>query len=396
MKPQIVPYHSGSHEIKFIHDTMVRSKILYNTVLFSVFVFLFLLPVIRVTVSVQGRGIVRPLTEVTEIRVIPAAPVASVCVSEGRSVAQGDTLLLLESVGVRSKIEFITKELQETKDYIIDLQNLNGIEEVKYFHSDLYRSQHGNFSRKLAEINFRIERAHGEVARQQPLYENHLISEKEYEELVNCGAQLENEKKVMEAFQKLQWRSELDRYCSSRDSYVSQLDQLQKELQLHVIKSPVNGTVESFAGIYPGCNLQSGQVVAVISPDNSLIAELYVPAGKIGLLSGGMPVRIQIDAFNYNEWGMVTGHITRISEDYMLVNNVPAFKVQCSLDSMVLRLKNGTPGRIKKGMTMNVRFIVARRSLFQLLYQKTDDWLNPSRNAAGMNPFTGIRYNQPL
>jgi membrane fusion protein, peptide pheromone/bacteriocin exporter len=29
-------------------------------------------------------------------------------------------------------------------------------------------------------------------------------------------------------------------------------------------------------------------------------------------------------------------------------------------------------------MTLRARFVVARRSIFQLLYDKADDWLNPA------------------
>jgi HlyD family secretion protein len=121
-------------------------------------------------------------------------------------------------------------------------------------------------------------------------------------------------------------------------------------------------------------------VVAVISPENSLIAEVIVPAKHIGMLFIGMPVKIQMDAFDYNQWGMVSGRITGISDDYHLVNNAPVFKVKCTLDTPFLRLKNGTTGLIKKGMTLNARFIIASRTLFQLLYQKSDDWLNPGRS----------------
>jgi len=32
----------------------------------------------------------------------------------------------------------------------------------------------------------------------------------------------------------------------------------------------------------------------------------------------------------------------------------------------------------KKGMTLQARFIVTKRSLWQLLYDKVDDWANPN------------------
>ncbi|MEJ5265646.1 MAG: HlyD family secretion protein, partial [Bacteroidales bacterium] len=42
-------------------------------------------------------------------------------------------------------------------------------------------------------------------------------------------------------------------------------------------------------------------------------------------------------------------------------------------------LKNGIKGYLKKEMTVKARFIVTNRSLFQILYQKTDKWLNPTQ-----------------
>jgi hypothetical protein len=32
---------------------------------------------------------------------------------------------------------------------------------------------------------------------------------------------------------------------------------------------------------------------------------------------------------------------------------------------------------LTKGLTLQAEFIVARRSLYQLIYDKADDWLNP-------------------
>ena len=39
--------------------------------------------------------------------------------------------------------------------------------------------------------------------------------------------------------------------------------------------------------------------------------------------------------------------------------------------------KNGYKGDISKGMTLTARFLIANRSLWQLLYDKVDNWLNP-------------------
>tara|TARA_R110002051_G_scaffold321948_1_gene411051 strand:- start:217 stop:534 length:318 start_codon:yes stop_codon:yes gene_type:complete len=100
----------------------------------------------------------------------------------------------------------------------------------------------------------------------------------------------------------------------------------------------------------------------------------------IGLLRTGTQVKIQVLAFNYNQWGMATGKIITISNDVLIINEIPMFKITCSIDQTELKLKNGFKGKLKKGMTINARFRIANRSAFNLLYDKVDDWFNPNKS----------------
>ncbi|WAC41492.1 HlyD family efflux transporter periplasmic adaptor subunit [Pedobacter sp. SL55] len=113
-------------------------------------------------------------------------------------------------------------------------------------------------------------------------------------------------------------------------------------------------------------------------PDSSLIAFCYVKPSDIGLIKKGQRVRFQIDAFNYNQWGMLTGKVIDIAEDITQQNQTMYFKVKCKLDQQYLQLKNGYKGNIKKGMSLTANFTIAKRSLLQLLYDRVDDWMNPS------------------
>ncbi|RZL28184.1 MAG: HlyD family efflux transporter periplasmic adaptor subunit, partial [Pedobacter sp.] len=142
---------------------------------------------------------------------------------------------------------------------------------------------------------------------------------------------------------------------------------------------PLTGTVQELKGIQPGSSISANEILGEISPDSGLIAETYVQPKDIGLLNIGTKARFQIDAYNYNQWGMATGKIISISSDVFMQNGgQPFFKVRCLLDKNSLNLKNGYVGKIKKGMTLQARFFVTRRTLFQLLYDKADDWLNPN------------------
>jgi hypothetical protein len=77
---------------------------------------------------------------------------------------------------------------------------------------------------------------------------------------------------------------------------------------------------------------------------------------------------------------MLEGKILEISNDaYLLEDNRTVFMVKCNLNQNHLALKNGFKGYVKKGMTFQSNFIVTQRTIFQLLYDKVDSWLNPGR-----------------
>lgn len=123
------------------------------------------------------------------------------------------------------------------------------------------------------------------------------------------------------------------------------------------------------------------QKIAEISPDSTLMAVAYISPKDVGFIKPGQQVAFQVDAFNYNDWGLAKGKIAEIADDLSLVGEQQvAFRVICALDQTHLKLKNGYAGELRKGMTFNGRFLVARRSLFQLLYDKVDDWMNPAIN----------------
>jgi multidrug resistance efflux pump len=368
----------------FLSTRTVKTKAIYIVVIFAILIVLVLLPIIKVSLSVQSRGIIRPVTEKTEIKAMQSELVNQIFIREGMHVNKGDTLLVFRNDILQSKIQFLQSEFEKIEQYIIDLNIL--VKKSKgNIKSGLYTQQQTLHKKKISELDLRIDKARKEQQRNKLLYEKQLIPEKDYDDLTFNLTLLKKEKSILQSTQIGEWKSDLARYSSELKNQYNQLKQLVKENELYVIISPVSGTVEEFSGIYPGSLLQGGQTIAVLSPKSDIVAELYISAKDIGYIQQGQKAKIQIDAFDYNEWGIIEGNIISISEDYVLLDNTPVFKVKCKLNNQYLELNNGVKGTLKKGMTVNARFMIAKRSLFQLLYQKSDDWLNPSRNLVSQN-----------
>ena len=176
------------------------------------------------------------------------------------------------------------------------------------------------------------------------------------------------------------WQADLNTLRNSHDEMYVSLNQDIKDKDMCYIKSPVSGTLDQFSGIYRGSSVRVGESLAVISPDSTLYFEIYVTPRNIGYISIGMTVNVQIESFNYNEWGTVSGEVNDISSDCITDGQGNSYyKVKCSMDKTYLQRKNGRIGRLKKGMTVSAHFMITRRSLFDLLYQRLDDWVNPTQ-----------------
>jgi len=175
----------------------------------------------------------------------------------------------------------------------------------------------------------------------------------------------------------LKWQTSLRDLVNENMDLESSIIQNNKEKQNYVITAPISGSITHFTGIQAGNFLAPGQTICQISPARGLIVECYLSPSDIGYIRKNMSVNFQMDAFNYNQWGLGDGRVLEISPDIFQLENNAYFKVRCSLDQKHLTLKNGYKGNLTKGMSLTARFQVTERTLFQLLYDKVDDWLNP-------------------
>ena len=107
--------------------------------------------------------------------------------------------------------------------------------------------------------------------------------------------------------------------------------------------------------------------------NHNLIVECYVTPSELGFLRLNDLVKFQIDAFPHNQWGLASGKVLHINYDLTMVQDKPMFKVVCSLNETSLFLSKSICGNLRKGMTLAARFTLAKRTVFQLLFDKTND-----------------------
>jgi len=371
--PEIIEYSTESHFAR----RYSRTWIIYLAVLLAVSSALVSLPFIYVEVSTQARGIIRTEFENNQLQMAVTGEVIDIRMTENQIVTKGDTLLVLNSDVIDVQINRATERIDEYTAFIRDISallagNFSALQTPKYLYErNLFRASENehqtridffrnelNISRRLQEQN---AIAPNEYLRDKNTYENAVRS------LSNLREQFRN-----------RWQAERTAYEQDINGLQAEIRRLTAEKTRYVLLAPVSGSIMQFSGIRNGNFITPGQVIAQISGNHDLLVECFVSPADIGFIRENQKVRFQLDAFNHNQWGMAQGRVMEISRDVIIVDNQPFFRVRSSLDNEYLQLRNGYQGNLTKGMTLTARFRLTDRTLWQLLFDKVDKWLNPN------------------
>lgn len=383
MQKQLYPVDQVEHSLEqHLSRHSTRSQVIYSAILLALLAGVALLPIVRVGVSVQSSGIIRPVTEKHELKARTSGFADRVEVRQGARVEKGQILYHLRAAPLEERISLLTSQLAQQQDFIHDLELLTGSRTPQSlalgaFRTPKYRQEYVQLTNELAERKIQEEKALRELDRTRSLTERNLAPLTQLDDHEFRLQQIRSERALLVERYQSGWQSALTSARMDLEELRTQEGQMEEERSLYTVRSPVTGSVEQVASISPGSYVQAGEQLAVVSPDSGMVAEIYVSPRDVGLLRVGMPARILVDAFNYNDWGFASGRIDEISSDFMLVNQQPVFRARVLLDDTHLQLRNGFRGELRKGMTLRARFIVAERTLLQLLRDDINDWLNP-------------------
>jgi multidrug resistance efflux pump len=356
-----------------------KSKIIYGIILASLIGALVSLPFIDVTIYNTSQGLIRPDKERILLQSSTSGTIIFHQLINNLPIKKGDTLILINNLAITQQIKTTTSQLNETNIFIEDLKILSSNSQVSNKLESLKYKQEYNFhQQKLSELDTRFQKIKVDYNRNLKLFEKGVISKME---LDNSKLAYDLALNSIDQYKKQQnstWQTEWVNYQNRLKELENTQIQLEENNKLSVIKAPVSGTLLNVKGIEKGSFIATGVQLAEISPATDLIVECYISPIDIGLLKKENKVNFQITAFNYNQWGYASGEIITIGNDVQMINNTPMFKVLCSLNQDLVQLKNGFKGDLKKGMLVNARFEITERSLFDLLYDKMDDWVNPA------------------
>ncbi len=356
----------------------VRSQLIYILIIGMIIAGIASLPFLYFDISVAATGMVRPAEERTLVRNAAPGKILHIAFRDGQRMNKGDTLMLIDAHALQESIQYIHEQIEEKELYKSDLEKIiqNPGIPIKLKVPAL-KEQSDLFLAKKAAILLQQNKLQHELQVARKLSTDKVIAPREFENTLYQYNLVEAESKTLSKDQLSLWQAALHQTIREIESLRAERYQKELELNLYVICAPVSGIVESSNEWYTGNQLMGSETICTISPDAMLIGECYLPTREVGFVKAGQPCIYQVDAFNYNRFGVLGGEIQSVAGDFILIDNKPAYRVRSTFSRTAFQLPNGFSGDLKKGMTYRVRFFITRRSAWQLLYDKIDDWINP-------------------
>jgi hemolysin D len=362
--------------------------------------------------AAQGR--LAPQGDVYRVQPAMAGEVTEILVKEGDVVNQGQTIARLDHRLLEKEIERLThslnayrQQLAQTKALMQQTQlQLDTLQAIARADVAARQSSIGQ-EETVVETNQRLldqlqldRQAQTErMARLQVLVErgafaeDHLFQVEQAlrdrdrsiteiqgstERSTSTMAQLEAElaqsqamaeKSELEANQQLQQlRMEATQLEASINETQTLLQRSQTELAQTLLLAPVEGVVSTLVIANVGEVLQPGQTVAEVAPSTApLVLASLLPSHQAGLVEVGMPVNLKFDAFPYQDYGVMTGHVLSISPDAQVDETLGAvYRVDIALDNTHIA-HEGDAIALRAGQTATAEIVVRQRRIISLV-----------------------------
>ena len=361
-----------------------KTQLIYLVTVIAIIVTFAVLPFIKTPISIKGNGLLQSSIEKAELTIPVNGRLTKLKLTDNQKITRGDTILVIDASVQKQQGALADNRKRQIGQFLGDINELlagvnSGRTGTPNLQTGQYNASWQQFSQELENSAIAKQQSASTFNRYNELYKNKVLTESEYEKYKFEYEQAKSAYLMVLAKYKTQWQTEANGFRNELRQLNGQEAELNEQKRQYILRAPISGSVQNISGVQNGAYVFANQKIGEISPDANLTAFCYIKPSDIGLIKKGQQVRFQVDAFNYNQWGLVTGKVVDISDDIIIINqNQPVFKVKCTLDKNYLTLKNGYKGYLKKGMNFTARFNVTKRSLYQLLYDKVDDWVNPN------------------
>jgi HlyD family secretion protein len=145
---------------------------------------------------------------------------------------------------------------------------------------------------------------------------------------------------------------------------------LEIDLQQAELRAPLSGIITS-ADVKVGDVVEPGKAVVEIAEQRGFCFELFVTSEEIANVKVGLPVKIKLEAFDFQKYGTVEGVVEFISPDSTVIDGRPGamYQVRIKVDGETVG-RGDLTGQIKLGMVGQAEIVTGAESLLDLMFKK--------------------------
>jgi HlyD family secretion protein len=142
----------------------------------------------------------------------------------------------------------------------------------------------------------------------------------------------------------------------------------QAKLQQRFVYATHSGTILTLYTRQTGEFVQPGQAIAEIAPAGEpLILSTLLPSHEAGFVKPGMVVKVKLDAFPYQEFGIVPGKVLSVSLDSKTTEQGnQVYRVDVELDRHAVNGR-GQKVSFKSGQTATAEIVTRHRRMADVL-----------------------------
>lgn len=346
--------------------------------------------------------------------------IKAICVQEGQLVHQGDLLVELDATVTQADLDSLKQKIGY---YQVDIDRLlaeeNGSEfaiaeeslldkQDRQFQINLYRSRMEAYQSKLATASYNLSQQEANLAAEKAGYDKlsqlYDIAQEKSQRVVRLADEnaistftvLEYESKAVElqkdvkgqeckieqaAWGVIQARQEMAQIQAEHNNEIAaqlvesrrQLAAAQEELKkaqeknrLAQLRAPIDGRVAHLAVHTVGGVVTPAQAIMEVVPEQAVPEiEAWVQNKDIGFVQKGQETEVKIEAFSFQKYGTLTGHVVQISPDALEDREKGRrYRVIIALDKPEFQLLDRTAD-VAAGMTASAEIKIRQKRIIE-------------------------------
>ena len=365
-----------------------------------------------------AQGEVIPFTRIQPVRALAGGPLRDIQVKEGEQVEAGQPLIQLDPSISEAEFQRLQNLLALTENTLarLEAERSNTAPANDPLQKQLMaaRSQEFEARQVMAETEANrqlssVKAAEAELQGLQASLEVANIKARSFGLLLNRGAVprldyldaqnqvvslnsqiVTQEQAIYQAQQAYRAaQAEADRLSAGRQSEIltqierhrqelanleGQLAQAEEQRDRETITASVNGKVYNIKIAEAGATVQAGEELLSIIPDKeTLILEAKVLNRDIGFIQPGMPVKVKVETFPYQEFGLLSGIVLEVSPNAVKDEKLGLiYPTRIRLDQNAVQIR-GHDVPLTPGMSATAEIVTRQKTVLSFIIEPLID-----------------------